>query len=190
LTRLSYSSFLGGTRADFGARLGGTGSGSVYICGRTESDDFPFSPGVFDETHNGGSDAFVSNLELPILSVCPRSQGYWKNHPVAWPVLALDLGGESYDQAELIGLLETPSRGDASLILAKQLITAKLNIANGSDPSPVVSEVADADALYATLSGKLPYDVHASMPTGQQMVGLAGTLDEYNNKLLTPGCGP
>ena len=105
-------------------------------------------------------------------------------------VLTLDLGSETYDQAELIALLKTPPRGDASRNLAKQLIAAKLNVADGSDPAPVAAAIADADALYAAQAGRLPYDIHASTPTGQDMLAAKDVLDDYNNKQLTPGCAP
>jgi hypothetical protein len=77
---------------------------------------------------------------------------------------------------------------DASLILAKQLIAAKLNIANGSDPAPISSTIAHADSLLSGFSGKLPYNVDPSSPTGQMMVRDANRLARYNNGLLTPGC--
>lgn len=124
----------------------------------------------------------------PPTGQCPFSQGYWKNHADAWPVTSLTLGTETYTQAELLALLRAPVRGDASLILAHQLIAAKLNIANGSDPAPVSATIADADSLLSGFAGKLPYHVRPSSPTGQAMVGDAGTLDSYNNGQMTPDC--
>ncbi|MBI4641609.1 MAG: hypothetical protein HY731_12995 [Candidatus Tectomicrobia bacterium] len=38
-------------------------------------------------------------------------------------------------------------KGNASVILAYQLIAAKLNIANGSDPTPVTATITAADNL-------------------------------------------
>src|SRR5262245_5102977 len=61
---------------------------------------------------------------------CPGGQGFWKNI-ATWPVTTLVLGGQSYTQAELIILFNTPVEGDASINLAHQLIAAKLNLANG-----------------------------------------------------------
>ncbi|MCZ7542533.1 MAG: hypothetical protein M5R40_02865 [Anaerolineae bacterium] len=120
---------------------------------------------------------------------CPLSQGFWKNHPAVWPVDALTLGGAVYSQAELLTILHTPAQGDASIILAYQLIAAKLNIAAGSDPTPVADLIAQADALLAAFDGKLPYGVAPSTSVGQQMVSIAATLDDYNNERLTPDCG-
>ena len=122
--------------------------------------------------------------------VCPLGQGYWKNHPEAWPVNSLILGSETYTQMELLQILNTPSGGDASLKLAVQLIAARLNIANGSDPTPISSTLTHADSLLSMFSGQLPYNVKPSSATGQMMVSDANTLYDYNNGLLTPGCSP
>ena len=120
--------------------------------------------------------------------VCPLTQGFWKNHPNVWPVNSLMLGSQIYTQAELLAILNTPSGGDASIILAKQLIAAKLNIAAGSDPTPISSTITHADSLLAMFPGKLPYHVAPSSNIGQMMVSDGSTLDDYNNGRLTPGC--
>ena len=125
---------------------------------------------------------------------CPLTQGYWKNHPSAWPVTSLTLGCQTYTQAEMLAILNTPigsgKNADASLILADQLIAAKLSIANGSDPAPISATIADANALLCTFSGKLPYKVKPSSTSGQLMTSDASMLDQYNNALLTPNCTP
>ena len=82
------------------------------------------------------------------------------------------------------------SGGDASLLLAHQLTAAKLNIANGSDPTPVASTIADADSSLSAFSGKLPYRVRTNSAAGQRMVNDASTLDSYNNGALTRTCMP
>lgn len=128
--------------------------------------------------------------EIPRVGhACPLSQGFWKNHPGEWPEESLALGDETYAQDELLDLLRRPVKGDASLILAKQLIAAKLNVANGSDPGSVAATIADADALLAALDGKLPYRVRPRSSLGENMTALAAILDDYNNRLLTPDCG-
>ena len=121
--------------------------------------------------------------------VCPQGKGYWKNNPNAWPVSSLMLGSQTYTKSELLTILRTPIKGDASLILADQLIAAKLNIANGADGTPVTSTITHADFLLSSFSGKLPYKVKPSTSTGQAMVNDAATLNDYNNGLLTSGCG-
>jgi hypothetical protein len=119
---------------------------------------------------------------------CPLSQGYWKTHPAAWPVTSLTLGTVVYNQSQLLSILNSPVKGDASIILAKQLIAAKLNIANGSDPTPIAATIATADGL---LDGcVLPCHVKPSSSLGMQMTAAAAILDQYNNGLLTPDCTP
>ena len=89
-----------------------------------------------------------------------------------------------------MALFDTPPGGDACLILADQLIAAKLNIANGSDPTPVSATIADADRLLSGFTGTLPYHVPPSSATGQAMVNDASVLESYNNGDLTPDCQP
>jgi hypothetical protein len=125
----------------------------------------------------------------PTPLVCPQGQGYWKNHPDAWPVNMLTLGSQTYTKTELLRILNTPVGGDASLILAYQLIAAKLNIANGTNGTPVSSTIADADAVLSLFTGKLPYGVKPNTTNGQRMVHDAGTLESFNKGALTPGCG-
>lgn len=125
-----------------------------------------------------------------VVEACPFSQGYWKNHPEEWPesALPMKLGTTNYyNKDQLLTIFNTPPRGDASLILAHQLIAAKLNVANGS---PVPSEVADAilDADNAIANRIIPAGIRTSSTLGQMMTSIAKTLDMYNNKLLTPEC--
>jgi hypothetical protein len=122
---------------------------------------------------------------------CPLTQGFWKTHPNVWPVTTLTLGIASYNQTELLTILKTPSTGDASLILAKQLIAAKLNFLSNTVQVPVLlTTIADADFQLSQFSGKLPYNVAPSSTTGQLMVSDATVLDSYNNGVLTPICRP
>ena len=127
---------------------------------------------------------------MRVTNKCVLGQGFWKNHPDAWPVNSLTLGSQTYTQAELLSLFDTPVRGDASVILAYQLIAAKLNIANGSNPTPISATITDADQLLSGFTGKLPYHVRPSSGTGQAMVHAATVLQSYNNGELTPNCTP
>ena len=137
-----------------------------------------------------GRSVFELTGAMEVPATCPLSQGFWKNHPDAWPVSSLTLGSQTYTQAELLALFDTPPQGDASLILAHQLIAAKLNLANGAFPTPISPTISDADHLLSSFAGKLPYHVRPSSATGQAMVNDASVLDSYNNGALTPGCTP
>lgn len=122
---------------------------------------------------------------------CPLSQGYWKNHAGSWPEPSLALGNQNYSQSELLAVLNTPSNSDASLMtLARQLIAAKLNIFNSSNPAPAASAIADADGLLTGFTGKMSYGVKTTSAIGTSMFGDANTLGNYDDGSLTPGCTP
>ena len=143
----------------------------------------------------GGDGTDIGAFEVQTI-ICPQPQGYWKNNPAAWPASALPmtLGSQTYTQADLLRILRTPTgsgtKADASLILADQLIAAKLNIANGAGGTPVTSTIADADAVLGLYSGPLPYRVRPNTTNGHRMVNDANVLNNYNNGLLTSGCTP
>jgi len=114
--------------------------------------------------------------------------GFWKTHPNLWPVTSLTLGSVTYTQAQLLSILNSPSGGDASLILAKQLIAALLNQANGSTPAPICAVLDDANSL---LDGcHLPCHIMPPSAKGQAMIADGATLEAYNEDLLSPGCTP
>jgi len=58
-TELAYASFLGGSGSDSGSGIAVDGDGAAYVTGNTSSSGFPTTPGAFDTTFNGTSDAFV-----------------------------------------------------------------------------------------------------------------------------------
>ena len=61
---LIYSTFLGGSSQETGYAIAVDASGNAYVTGETTDavTDFPTTTGAFDETHNGASDVFVSQL--------------------------------------------------------------------------------------------------------------------------------
>ena len=117
-------------------------------------------------------------------SPCTYTQGYWRTHPDAWPVTSLTLGTVTYQAAQLMAILDNPAQGNGLVILAHQLIAAKLNIANGADPTDVAQAAADADSMIGGLmippigDGYLPVD---------QTSALTETLTQYNEGTIGPG---
>ncbi|MER3459405.1 MAG: hypothetical protein C4309_12920 [Chloroflexota bacterium] len=61
---LVYSTFLGGSNYDWSNGIAVDAAGSAYVTGATSSTDFPTTPGAFDLTYNGGSDVFVTKLNV------------------------------------------------------------------------------------------------------------------------------
>jgi hypothetical protein len=129
----------------------------------------------------------VGSVHAQDSAQCPQGQGYWKN-TANWPLTQLTIGSQTYSQAELLILFNTPVGGDASLNLAHQLIAAMLNVANGGDPLVASGVIAQANALLSGYPGKLPYNVAPSSADGQTMVNLGGVLDAYNSGQLTINC--
>ena len=125
---------------------------------------------------------------------CTYTQGYWRTHgPGAcqagnnaneWPVTSLTLGTVNYTDTELCSILHTPAGGNGLLILAHQLIAAKLNIANGADPSAIAADVASADALIGNLVVP-PVGIDFLAPSSVNTVAQA--LDDWNNGITGPG---
>jgi parallel beta-helix repeat protein len=148
------------------------------------------NPAIANATGGDGTDIGAFEVQA---AVCPQPQGFWKNNPNAWPVNNLTLGSQSYTKTELLRILRTSTgtgaKADASLILADQLIAAKLNIANGADGTPVTSTIAAADTVLSLYTGRLPYKVRTNTTNGRRMVQDGATLESYNNGLLTSGCG-
>lgn len=117
-------------------------------------------------------------------SGCTLTQGFWKTHPEAWPVSSLTIGGTTYDQSELLALMWTPVSGDASVMLAHQLIAAELNVAAGASPVPAI---ADAQAWMAANGGTLPYGIAPDTAAGAEAVALNEVLTDYNEGRVGPG---
>ena len=142
--------------------------------------------------NGGGGDpsAFTETMivsSAPLAANCTFTIGYWKNHEDEWPVVGLTLGTVFYTKAELLAILNQPAQGNKLVILAHQLIAAKLNIQNGADPSAASATIAAADALIGNLV--VPPIGSDDLPANPT-TGYANTLDDYNNGLIGPGhCG-
>lgn len=115
---------------------------------------------------------------------CTYSHGYWKNHESAWPVTSLTLGSVSYNQAQLLSILRESTHGNGLVSMSRQLIAAKLNIANGADPSAVAATIAAADAQIGSL---VVPPVGSGFLDTSSTSSKNATLDNYNNGIIGPG---
>jgi hypothetical protein len=115
---------------------------------------------------------------------CTYTQGYWKNHPDIWPVQSLMLGAVSYNESQLLQILNRPAQGNGLVTLAHQLIAAKLNIASGADPSAVQQIVIDADNM---IGGLIVPPIGNGYLSPGQTGNLTDTLTEYNEGTIGPG---
>jgi hypothetical protein len=115
---------------------------------------------------------------------CTYTQGYWKNHSNAWPLQGLMLGAVNYNASQLLQILNRPAQGNGLVILAHQLIAAKLNIANGADPTAAQPTVNAADNMIGGLV--IPPIGNGNLSPGQTS-SLTTTLTEYNEGTIGPG---
>ncbi len=60
---LVYSTFLGGSRYDFGSSISVGPDSCAYVTGDTQSKDYPVTTGAYDTLQNGEYDAFVTKLD-------------------------------------------------------------------------------------------------------------------------------
>jgi hypothetical protein len=77
---------------------------------------------------------------------CVRSPGYWKNHPDAWPVSSITIGGKTYSRTDAISLMNKEVRGDKTYTLFRALVSARLNVLAGANSSCITDTITAADA--------------------------------------------
>jgi hypothetical protein len=145
---------------------------------------------AFANDPNGDPDSGLSVIvadQTTVSQNCTYTQGYWKNHPNAWPVTSLTLGSVVYSKAQLLAILDESVQGNGLVSLAHQLIAAKLNIAQGADPSAASAAIASADAMIGSLV--IP-PIGSGYLAPSQTSSTTQTLDDYNNGIIGPGhCG-
>jgi hypothetical protein len=60
---LDYATFLGGSSIEYSEGIALDESGGAHLTGETQSSDFPATGGAFDESYNGGHDAFMAKID-------------------------------------------------------------------------------------------------------------------------------
>src|SRR4029077_10850933 len=150
-------------------------SGAPLLCNTA----YVFRATALDATGQLRVSDTITCATLPCVggSSCTYSQGYWRNHPNAWPVSSITLGTVTYQAAELMAILDNTARGNGLVIVVPQLIAAKLNIASGAYPAVVQQAITDADNMIEALV--VPPIGNGYLPPGQTG-DLTETLTEYN----------
>jgi hypothetical protein len=98
-------------------------------------------------------------------------------------VSQLQLGNVTYNQQQLLSILEQPIRGNGLVQLAREEIAAKLNIASGADAGCVQPTLAAADALIGNLVIP-PVGGGFLRPSSYERI-----LEQYNEgSLCAPAC--
>ena len=121
----------------------------------------------------------------PATSPGTGTLGYWKNHPQAWPVETITIGGVTYTKAQAISIMGIPGSGDKTYDMFRQLVAAKLNVMIGNNSACIEGVIAAADAWMATFP--LGSNVRSSSAAWVTGGPLHEQLDNYNNGRL---CAP
>ncbi|MGC8786911.1 MAG: hypothetical protein ACP5Q1_05740 [Anaerolineae bacterium] len=112
--------------------------------------------------------------------------GYWKNHPEAWPVESITIGGVTYTKAQAIALMKADKAKDKTYTMFAALVCAKLNLILGNESSCIALTVLAADQ-WMKKYGPVGSGVKASSQAWKEGEPLYLKLDDYNNGLL---CAP
>ena len=107
--------------------------------------------------------------------------GYWKNHPDAWPVQEIIVGGIKYTKAQAISWLGRVGK-DKTTTMFSSLVPAMLNVKIGNLSGCVSATIASANAWMAL--HHVGSNVAASSAAWAEGELLHVILDDYNNGRL------
>jgi hypothetical protein len=122
---------------------------------------------------------------LPVQQPGTGTPGYWKNHPDAWPVGSITVGGVTYSKAAAIAWLGKVGK-DKTTTMFSSLVPAMLNVLVGNDGSCVKSTI-DAANVWMAKYGPVGSNVAASSYAWSVGEPLHIQMDNYNNGQL---CAP
>jgi hypothetical protein len=124
-------------------------------------------------------------FNTPVVQPGTGTPGYWKNHPEAWPVDTITVGGVTYTREEAIAWLEKSGK-DRTLTMFSSLVPAMLNVLIGNDDD-CVSSTIDAANTWMSTHGPVGSGVAASSYAWKVGEPLHRLMDNYNNGGL---CAP
>lgn len=185
-----YDAFLGGLIWDNELEVGETKSftkNHIVTAEDCRADQFTNEAWCRDGT--GAATSEIASWTVFCATCDPSgtgTPGYWKNHPEAWPVEVITVGGIEYSKALAIEIMDGPVQGDKTVTLFKALVAAMLNVKDCNDGNCVKQTIMMADTWMATY-GPVGSGVKASSIAWVQGEPLYETLDNYNNGML---CAP
>jgi hypothetical protein len=124
-------------------------------------------------------------VPVPVSAPGTGTPGYWKNHPEAWPVSSITVGGVNYTLDQAISWLQRAGK-DKTTTMFSSLVPAMLNVMVGNDDSCVASTIAAAQSWMAAY-GPVGSGVAASSEAWATGEPIHRHLDDYNNGRL---CAP
>jgi len=113
-------------------------------------------------------------------STACHDDGFWKAHPDAWPVETVYVGGAAYTKTEAISILRTPTKGDMTYVMWREVLSAQLNLA-AVPTAPYLSPHALIEPLEFLTHYPLGSGVAASSETWAYYSAAAARLDSFNN---------
>lgn len=125
---LEFATFLGGSDFDTALSIVLDNAGTVYLGGYTVSTDFPVTPGVFDSTYQGYSEAYVAHFNADGTALLYSTFLGGSNADLGWSI-AVDSAGSAY----ITGFTEspdfptTPGAFDTTLAEWYDIFVAKLS---------------------------------------------------------------
>jgi hypothetical protein len=129
------------------------------------------------------SDTDPSHYYGVIMPPGTGTPGYWKNHPEAWPVDGITIGGVTYLKEDAIDIMKNPGKGDKTFTIYRALVSAKLNVLIGNYDSCIADTISEADAWMGTY-GPAGSGIRAKSVAWKEGEPLYRELDDYNNGKL------
>jgi hypothetical protein len=122
----------------------------------------------------------------PVQQPGTGTPGYWKNHPGAWPVQTIVVGGIQYSKTQALSWLGKVGK-DKTTTMFSSLVPAMLNVMIGNRSDCIASTIALANDWMATY-GPVGSGIGASNPAwSAEGESLHRQMDSYNNGQL---CAP
>ena len=179
---LSYSTYIGGSDADYSEAVAVDGSGNAYISGYTRSVNFPTTPGALKSNPNFGYNVFVSKLNATgtalLYSTYVGGNGQELNVS-----LAVDAAGQAYlaGQTSSNNFPTTPGAYQTMRAGNLDVFVSKLNAeGNGFAYSTLVGSGDNDDAT--SIAVDAAGNAYVTGSTGSNPTGLY-----FHNFPTTPG---